>query len=242
MYSVSDLKGMLFIDIETAANYRDLEELKNEGPEGLYDLWLKKARTIREYGSEKGELTEDELYINAAALYPEFGRIITISIGQIKFDEVGIAQDGNIRSFYGNDEAELLQEFCGIMSAVFSKNSNVKLTGHNIKKFDMPWIVKKCLINGIIPPHQFHFQKLKPWENCLLDTYDIWKFGGMNGASQDLLCSVFGIPSSKGSTVAGPEVSGQYWDGNLEAIKDYCELDVKATMNVMLKMSNMEII
>ena len=41
MYSVSDLKGMLFIDIETAANYRDLEELKNEGPDGLYDLWLK---------------------------------------------------------------------------------------------------------------------------------------------------------------------------------------------------------
>jgi hypothetical protein len=242
MYSVSDLKGMLFIDIETASNYRDLEELKSEGPDGLYDLWLKKCKTIREYSSGKVDLTEEELYMSDASIYPEFGRIITISIGQIKFDEVGIAIDGNVRSFYGNDEAELLQEFCGIMSAVFSKKPNIKLVGHNIKKFDMPWIVKKCLINGIIPPSQFHFQKLTPWENCLLDTYDVWKFGGISSASLDAICNAFGIPSPKGSSVAGPEVSGQYWEGNLEDIKDYCELDVKATMNVILKMSNMEII
>ena len=83
MYSVSDLKGMLFIDIETASNYRDLEELKSEGPDGLYDLWLKKCKTIREYSSGKVDLTEEELYMSDASIYPEFGRIITISIGQI---------------------------------------------------------------------------------------------------------------------------------------------------------------
>lgn len=241
MYSVSDLKGMLFIDIETAAKYRDLEELKSEGPDGLYELWLKKADSIRLYESDKADLNDAELYERSASIFAEWGKIITISIGQIKFDEIGIAQAGNIRSFYGDDEAELLQEFCGIMSAVFSKNANVKLIGHNIKRFDMPWIVKRCLINGIIPPHQFHFQKQKPWENCLLDTYDIWKFGGMTGASLDLICNLFGIPSPK-DAMKNTEVSEQYYAGNLEKIKDYCEGDVKATMNVMLKMSNMEII
>jgi hypothetical protein len=38
------------------------------------------------------------------------------------------------------------------------------------------------------------------------------------------------------------EVSEHYWNGNIENIMKYCEGDVKATMNVMLKMSNMEII
>mgnify|MGYP000344726117 CR=1 FL=1 len=38
------------------------------------------------------------------------------------------------------------------------------------------------------------------------------------------------------------ETTDQYWAGNLEKIKDYCEGDVKATMNVMLRISNLNII
>jgi hypothetical protein len=38
------------------------------------------------------------------------------------------------------------------------------------------------------------------------------------------------------------ETTEQYWAGNLEKIKNYCEGDVNATMNVMLRMSNLNII
>jgi hypothetical protein len=38
-------------------------------------------------------------------------------------------------------------------------------------------------------------------------------------------------------------VSQVYWEGgNLERIKDYCEMDIEATANIMLKISNMPII
>jgi hypothetical protein len=33
--------------------------------------------------------------------------------------------------------------------------------------------------------------------------------------------------------------TSEYWNGNLEKIKEYCEGDVEATMNVMLKISGL---
>lgn len=241
MYSSSELKSMLFIDIETCSQYKNLEDLKKKGNVGLLELWEKKAESIRKYEEGMADFTDAELYEKSASIHPEFGKINTISIGQIAFDEIGIPVSSKIKSFYGDDEHSFLDDFNNTMRAIFSKNPNVKLIGHNIKKFDMPWIVKRSLVNGIMPVTQFHFQKQKPWENCLLDTYEIWKFGGYNSSSLDMICNLFGIPSPK-DAMKNYEVSEHYWNGNLENIMKYCEGDVKATMNVMLKMSNMEII
>jgi len=241
MYNSSELKGMLFIDIETCSQHKTLADLKNNAHEGLYDLWVKKAESIRKFEEGNDDLDDSVLYEKCASIHAEFGKINTISIGQIAFDENGIPFDSKIKSFYGEDEHTLLEEFNNTMRAVFAKNPNVKLIGHNIKKFDMPWIVKRSLINGLIVPHQFHFQKQKPWENCLLDTYEIWKFGGYNSSSLDLICNLFNIPSPK-DAMKNYEVSMHYWNGNIENIMKYCEGDVRATMNVMLKMSNMDII
>ena len=237
MYNQSDFKNYLFIDIETASQHRSLDELQAQNPR-LAEQWVKKADNVRrfEYGMEG--FSDEELYEKTAAWFPEFGKVIVISIGQIKFDEIGLPQMANIRSFYGDDELELLKEFNGVMQAVFNKNSSVKMIGHNIKQFDMPWLVRRSLINKVKVPSQFHFQKQKPWENCLEDTYEIWKFGGRSGASLDAICTVMNIPSPK-EKMNNDEVSDNYWANKLETIKDYCEDDVKATMNVMLSLTDL---
>ncbi len=240
MYSQSELKEMLFLDIETTAQYETLEDLKKFG-KGLYDLWLQKAEQIKSYEKEKADLSDEDFYQSNASLHPEFGKIVTISIGQIQFDEIGMPIQSKIKSFYGDDEHTLLSEFNQILIAVFNKNQNVKLTGHNIKKFDAPWIIKRCLINGIMPTTKLHLHKQKPWENCLLDTLEVWKFGGYNGASLGILCNVLGIPTPK-DDISGSDVNRVYWQGGLERIKDYCEKDVLATMNILLKISSMPII
>lgn len=241
MYNISELKSMLFIDIETASQYVDFNDLKSNGPAHMEDLWIKKAESIRLYEPDKKDLDDDTMYIKTASLYPEFGKINTISIGQIKFNEAGEPVSTNIRSFYGDDEPLFLNEFLKTMSLIFLKNPNIQLVGHNIKKFDMPWIVRRALINGITVPTQFYFQKQKPWENCLLDTLEVWKFGGIYGAPLDLICGVLNIPSPK-DAMKNTEVSENYWAGKSEEIKNYCEGDILATMNVMLKISNLQII
>jgi predicted PolB exonuclease-like 3'-5' exonuclease len=237
MYTPQDFKNYLFIDIETASQFRSLDELQDSKPR-LAEQWTKKADNLRKFEHGMSDLNDEELYEKTAAWFPEFGKVICISIGQVKFNEIDMPQMANIRSFYGDDESELLNEFSGIMQAVFNKNPSVKLIGHNIKQFDMPWLVRRCLINQIPVPTQFHFQKQKPWENCLEDTYEIWKFGGRSGASLDTICTVLNVPSPK-EKMNNDEVSDNYWAGKIETIKEYCEDDVKATMNVMLSLSNM---
>lgn len=237
MYTQHDFKEFLFIDIETAAQYSSLDEVDDR----LIKLWQTKAEFQRKNETGMQDLSDEEIYNLCGSWFPEFGKIICISIGQVKFNEDGSSEAAHIKSFYGDDESDLLQEFNGTMQAIFNKNSNVKLVGHNIKRFDMPWIVKRSLVNNLKVPHQFHFQKQKPWENCLLDTYELWKFGGMNSTSLDLICGVLDIPSPK-KDMSNDQVSQRYWNGELEDIKTYCEGDVKATMNVMLKISSLDIL
>lgn len=240
MYTIDNLKSMLFIDIETVSEFNHYDELCKQRP-GSVIHWKKKAENYRRTEVDLVDLTDADLYLKNAALHPEFAKIITISIGQIQFNEDGNPVTEKIRSFYGDDEARFLGEFMGTAQAIFNKNPNIQFTGHNIKNFDFPFLIKRSIINGIRIPHQFHLQNKKPWENCLLDTYDIWKFAGWNSASLDLICDSLNIPSPK-AIMKGNETTEEYWNGNLEKIKDYCESDVKSTMNVMLKLSYLPII
>jgi len=238
MYTQKELKGMLFIDIETTSEFKSFTDFKKDRPLAV-EHWSRKADQYRR-GGEHVEKDDAEMYIHMSALSPEFGKIRVISIGQIKFDgdQTTVSK---IKSFYGDDESELLQEFLGTMQSIFNAIPDIKVIGHNIKNFDIPYIIKRSIINGLAIPHQFQLQKKKPWENCLLDTYEIWKFAGWNSASLDLICETLNIPSPK-DIMHAVETTEQYWDGNIEKIKTYCEGDVKATMNVMLKISNLKII
>lgn len=237
MYRQEELKGMLFIDIETTSGFDSYSEFSKERP-GAIAHWAKKCQQIRN-GGEHLEKDDEEMYLHMTALYPEFGKIRVISIGQIQFGEG--ATISKIKSFYGDDEASLLKEFLGTMQAIFNSKPDIKLIGHNIKNFDIPYIIKRSIINSLEIPHQFQLQKKKPWENCLLDTYEIWKFAGWNSTSLDLICETLGLDSPK-DIMHAVETTEEYWKGNLEKIKEYCEGDVRATMNVMLKISNQTII
>jgi len=239
MYSQQELKSMLFIDIETVSEFKSFEEFQLIRP-NVDKYWSKKAEQHRSTESQLQELNDGELYDRMSALSPEFGKIIVISIGQIKFNDGGFAHS-KIRSFYGDDEAAILKEFMGTVQSIFNASPNIQFIGHNIKNFDFPYLIKRSIINEVTIPHQLHLQKKKPWENCLIDTYDIWKFAGWNSASLDLICDVLKIPSPK-TIMEASDTTPEYYAGNLKKIKKYCEGDVEATMNVMLKISNMNML
>lgn len=239
MYKKEELKSMLFIDIETTSGFKGYSEFCKARPNAV-SHWSKKCQQIRN-GGEHVEKDDQELYLHVSALYPEFGKIRVISIGQIQFEDQSNQTISKIKSFYGDSEEDILKEFLGTMQSIFNAKPEIKIIGHNIKNFDIPYIIKRSIINNVSIPHQFQLQKKKPWENCLLDTYDIWKFAGWNSASLDLICETLGLDSPK-EIMHAIETTEEYWNGNLEKIKEYCEGDVKATMNVMLKISQIKII
>ena len=109
MYTQAEFKNMLFIDIETATQFKDYKDFKKNGSSHMVELWSRKADSIRLYESHKANLSDQEMYEDCAAIHSEFSKIIVITIGQVKFDEIGLPYTSNIRSFYGDNEKELLE-------------------------------------------------------------------------------------------------------------------------------------
>jgi hypothetical protein len=99
------------------------------------------------------------------------------------------------------------------------------------------------IINGLVIPEILDNSGKKPWEIRLLDTMDLWKFGDYkNYTSLELLTSVLGISSPK-DDIDGSMVAGVYYDEkDIERIVRYCEKDVLAIAQVLLRFMNLPLI
>ncbi|TAL67430.1 MAG: 3'-5' exonuclease [Bacteroidetes bacterium] len=224
------VEDVLFLDIETvpsAPSYTNLNP-------AMQILWDKKSKQFR-----TAEQTSAEVY-ERAGIYSEFGKIICISVGFIKEKN---PMSLRLKSFYGNDEKLLLTDFSALLSKFAKTNRDALLCAHNGKEFDYPYIARRMIINGLIIPEILDNAGKKPWEIKLLDTMDLWKFGDYkNYTSLDLLTSVLGIPTPK-DDIDGSMVAGIYYDNNdIDRIVRYCEKDVLAIAQVLLRFMNLPLI
>jgi DNA polymerase elongation subunit (family B) len=237
MYTQDELKGMVIFDLETSSEYRDLDELSMNKP-SMAELWSKRCEYLRSRWPEDNEnKTDEELYELKAALVPEFNRIVCASFGRYDFREP--IPKMVIKSYYGDDENEILN---GI-EAVVSKFTKYKMTGHNIKRFDIPVMCKRFLINGYTLPPYLQVHNKKPWEMPFIDTSENWSFGAWQEgfASLELLMSSLGLETPK-DDIRGEDVPRVFWnDGDHKRIATYCEKDVYAVGQALLKMSGLTI-
>lgn len=225
-----DLKNILILDIETVPQYASFDDL----PHIWKDLWTHKVRNLI-----KDDITAGDLY-NRAGIYAEFGKIACISVGIFAGDN----RDTTLRlkSFYGEDEKMLLNEFCDTLSKGYNKEEH-SLCAHNGREFDFPYLSRRCVINNVCMPGLLNNAGKKPWEIQLLDTMDMWKFGDYkNFTSLNLLAAVFGIISPK-DDIDGSQVWSTYWiDKDLERIKTYCQKDVVTVAQLLLRFKGMEML
>lgn len=214
------LEKILFLDIETVPLASDWQELS----ETDQILWDKKTRFQR-----KEEITGEEFY-SRAGIMAEFGKIICISVGMTEKNETL-----KIKSFYGDDEKQLLKEFGEIFNS--PRLHDIILCAHNGKEFDFPWIARRFLINGMMPPLPFQLFGKKPWEIPHIDTMELWKFGDYKSfVSLELLAHVFGIPTPKDDIDGSMVAEVYYKDKDLFRIVLYCEKDVLTLANVFRRM------
>ena len=215
------LEKVLFLDIETVPQFGEWNEVE----ESKQILWDKKTKIQR-----KDEISAEDFYKDRGGIMAEFGKIICIS--------VGILEKNNkikIKSFFGDDEKVLLQEFGEIFNR--PKLHDVILCAHNGKEFDFPWIARRFLINGMQPPQPFQLFGKKPWEIPHLDTLELWKFGDYKSfVSLELLAHVFGIPTPKDDIDGSMVASIYYIEKDLFRIVQYCEKDVLTLANVFRAM------
>ena len=234
----SDLQKIMFLDIETVPQTSDFSELSDE----LAHIWEDKYSLLQKRMPEKysDETTAAEAFNSSAGIYSEFGKIVCISVGFVHFQ--GVEMHFRTKSFAGDDERLLLIEFTHLI-AKFCTTKEHTLCGHNIKEFDIPYICRRMLINGLALPSIFQIAGKKPWEISFIDTLELWKFGDYkNYSSLKLLTAVFGIPTPK-DDIDGSQVASVYYnEKNLKRIATYCQKDVLATAQVFLRMNGFDLI
>lgn len=228
------INKILFFDIETVGITKDYDELSEKYPalqkqlHNYYDWFLK--RFPEDQGLDYGQV-----FVNRAALVPEFSRIVCASFAFV-------TPDGKIhkQTFADKNEKVLLEGVNSLLDKVFKLD--FWLCGHNIKMFDIPVLQKRMVINGIKPSVLLPGYDTKPWEIKAIDTMDIWKMGNNFALSSlELMCAAMGVPSPKEGEVTGNRVHEAYYDyDQLDLIVEYCERDVEVLINLIKKFKELK--
>lgn len=232
MFTARDFDRILFLDTETVSIAPDYASL----PEVFKPHWDARTRT------KAGEAVDPATFFaEKAGIFAEFAKIVCITCGYVTFDEAG-KPSIKLKSYSGTEEKPLLEAFAVDLNR-FNDRGRGTLCAHNGKEFDFPFLCRRYVTNGLPLPQALQIQGKKPWEIPHLDTMELWKFGDVKAyTSLDLMCAVLGVPTPK-DDLKGSEVGRAFWEeGDTERIRTYCEKDVKATANVLLRMSRLPMV
>lgn len=228
------LNKLLFIDIETVGIEKDWDSFKKNKPDLAFQFekyidWFEKRFP------EDAEKGIETIFVNRAALVPEFGKIVCVSVSFVKEDG-----ERKMQSYYGDDEMDILVKTqkllykCGELGFY--------LCGHNVKGFDIPFMAKRMMINGLKPPLLLPGHDVKPWERRALDTKELWQYGNYSQlASLEFMCITMGVESPKTMEITGNKVHEAFWDKNdIDGIVKYCEKDVDVLIDVIQKLTELK--
>jgi 3'-5' exonuclease len=158
----------------------------------------------------------------------------------IAFLEADITRDGSNEKYILRDlraggeirfqEKELLQGFVQYLERL-----RPRLVTYNGRGFDIPVVKYRSMVHQLQAPllsHSDYSYRYNTDSHCdLLEMLS--DFGASTRMRLADLCSALGVPSKLG--MDGSEVQRNYQAGNLQAIRDYCEIDVVNTYLVYLR-------
>lgn len=219
------LEKILFLDIETVPQAFQFEQLDDKS-KALFE-----AKNRFQISPEK---SIEQIFEDRGGILAEFGKIVCISVGMLHEGSQG--KSIRLKSYYHDDEETLLKQFKRLLDDHYNTQYHV-LCGHNSKEFDIPYICRRMLINGIALPSILQIAGKKPWEINHIDTMELWKFGDYKSyTSLSLLCHVMNIPTPK-DDISGADVARVYYEENdLQRIMVYCEKDVVALIQLFLRL------
>lgn len=228
-----DQKGLFYFDAEWVPIAKSYADVEVKYP-ALYDAWenkCKKWNNELELSGQKQKRSYD-LWLEKAHWYPEYCKMICISFGYFNEDVF------EVKSVYGHDELEILKKFQHVLNRV--AGAGFILCGYGIKRFDMPWISKRMVVNGLVPPKNISVYGQKPWDVNVFDLPEVWGQGCKQEEYTpfEWVCAAVGIESSK-DDISGADVERVYYEegeSGLERIKEYCEKDVMVTKNLASKL------
>ena len=228
------LEKLLFIDIETVGAQSDWESLKKSNLE-LSFVFENYIDWFQKRFPEDADKPVGQMFVNRAALVPEFARIACVSVAFVT--DKG---ETKVQSFSNENEKDLLQDVQKLLRRV--GELGFFLCGHNVKGFDIPMLAKRMIINGLEPSKILPSYDTKPWEVKAIDTKEIWQYGAYSAiGSLDLMCACLDIPTPKDGPINGSMVHEAYWGGGrLQEISEYCDKDVEVLVDAIMKLKSLK--
>ena len=109
-----NIEKVLFLDIETVPQFESYGSLNSADKE----LWDNKALHLKKTDFD----TAESLYPRAG-IYAEFGKIVCISVGWFVIENS--KRNLKVKSFYSDDETNLLLKFSELLKNQFNKSSHL---------------------------------------------------------------------------------------------------------------------
>lgn len=228
-FETHPMESFIFFDIETVSKVPELMEGTD-----LYHAFEYKMRYAEEaQRKDFSAYNLKALYANKAALYPEYGKVVAITVGKIVNEEVVLY------TFSQNDEGTLLDKFQRFLADKIAEDPKTVLCGVNLKFFDLRYCYIRSIVNQVKPVvGHINLNGLKPWELYVCDITDIWKQTSSYNAPLSSIAECLGLPSPK-ADMDGSMTSEVYWKEGAEGLKrivKYCEADVFTTINIVRKL------
>ncbi len=216
----------LVFDIETVPDVAAGRRLL--GLDGLDDAGVVEAMKLQRLGEAGHDFMRHHLH-----------RVVAISVVLRTTDTLKVWSLGTPES----DEAELLQRF-------FEGVEQFKptLVSWNGSGFDLPVLHYRALLHGIEARTYWdtgQFERERKWDNYIsryqfahIDLMDVLSAYQPRAAARlDDIAVMLGLPGKMGQS--GAAVSEQWLNGEIEAIRNYCETDVVNTYLIYLRFERM---
>lgn len=187
-----------------------------------------------------------EFYLEKAGLFPEYGQIIVMSFAFWSFKNndwfKGSVAIDNINYFNESELIEELFHYYTVFEGQLEKNLQkpVYTCGHNIIKFDIPYVFRNAIKHNISIPRTFFSPNEKTWDLKCIDTIEIWRANSTNGdSSLETIMYVNGLDNPK-DDITGKDLTKFYHseEYDINRIVTYCEKDVDALISLVDKIQN----
>jgi 3'-5' exonuclease len=219
----------LFIDVETLPPAEEARASVN--PALAYKL---ENRHCAPQPEALDECTEEQF--RRLALHAEYGRVL--SVGMI------VEQDGRVvcRGVLGReresmrfhlDEARTLKGFWNQLRGFDEKLDLI--IGHNVYDFDLPFLYKRSVIQGVRPSVRLNFARYR--SRPIFDTMKEWELWAWRpGIKLEELAQVLQLGITKTEGMDGGCIYDRFREGCHQEIADYCLRDVELAREIYYRL------
>lgn len=221
---------LVFVDIETipdqteGAMERAEERVKVPGN-------YSKPETIAKF---KADNTEREWL--RTSLDPNYGHIVAIGVAIGSDSPVRVFAPGTISTEadaanfpFAEFERKLLEHFWTHLSA--NLNTSPMLVGHYVATFDIPFLMKRSVINRVYPSFSLAMNP-KLWASDVFDTRIEWTGDRNVHIKLDELARVLRLDMDKHNGHDGSDVWELVRSGNIRELGQYCKRDVELARSI----------